>query len=89
MPSWGFAKNAGGDEDEDDDDDNDSHTLGYPTPLPALRTQEKARREAQDPHLDNDADDHNGAAVQVPAFEHKILMLAYVTTSVLKCAMCL
>ena len=34
------------------DDDNDDDHLDNPTPLPALRTQEKTRREAQDPHLD-------------------------------------
>ncbi len=39
VPSWGFAIKAGGDDDDDDDDD-DRHTLD-PTPLPALRTQEK------------------------------------------------
>ena len=32
------------------DDDDDNHP-GYPIP-PAHRTQEKTRREAQDPHLD-------------------------------------
>ena len=37
VTSWGFAIKAGGD---DDDNDDDSHTLD-PTPLPALRTQEK------------------------------------------------